>query len=335
LKNTTPRDRHGFTIIELLIVIAIIGTLMGVLLPAVQKARESAARLKCQNNLRQIGLALHNYETEMGRFPAGGVGVDASSNIIIDSLSTYTRILPFMEAGDVYVLFDQRFPYNDNVNAPGNPAAAKYAIPSYLCPSNPFRGSNGRDSFGYGYCDYLQIAFTDINPNPVVGTPIRLPAGSPLDTGGLGPGGTKPETITDGLSNTLGIIEDVGRGDTYYSSQYVDPVGFEVINGYRATWRWAEPAGGDGISGPLGAKFGDPRLYMIDNNPIPVGGPPSCPWSFTNCGVNAEPFSFHGQGCNAVFMDGHVTWLKNTIDPIMLRRLVTAHENLPLLSPDY
>ena len=110
MKNTSPRDRHGFTLIELLIVIAIIGTLMGVLLPAVQKARESAARLKCQNNLRQIGLALHNYETELGRFPAGGVGVDPSSNIIIDSLSTYTRILPYMEAGDIYVLFDLRFP---------------------------------------------------------------------------------------------------------------------------------------------------------------------------------------------------------------------------------
>ncbi len=74
---------------------------------------------------------------------------------------------------------------------------------------------------------------------------------------------------------------------------------------------------------------------MIDNSPVPTGGPPGCPWTFNNCGVNNEPFCFHGQGCNSLFMDGHVTWLKNTIDPIALRRLVTARESLPLLSVDY
>jgi prepilin-type processing-associated H-X9-DG protein len=135
--------------------------------------------------------------------------------------------------------------------------------------------------------------------------------------------------VTDGLSKTIAIVEDVGRGELFFTAQYADPIGFEVPAGFRATWRWAEPANGDGVSGPPGVKFGDPYLSIINNFAVPIGGPSGCPWPVHDCGVNAEPFGFHGPGCNALFLDGHVAWIGKDIAPVALRRLLTAQEGLP------
>jgi prepilin-type N-terminal cleavage/methylation domain-containing protein/prepilin-type processing-associated H-X9-DG protein len=126
--------RRGFTLIELLVVIAIIAVLIGLLLPAVQKVREAAGRAKCQNNLKQIALACHNYESSNGNLPpgSGNVAVNASS-----SPSLLAIVLPYMEQASIYQLFD----LTQDVNlAATNYYARVQEVPSYLCPSDPQEG---------------------------------------------------------------------------------------------------------------------------------------------------------------------------------------------------
>lgn len=120
-----PRMRRqpAFTLVELLVVIAIIGTLVGLLLPAVQSAREAARRMQCSNHLKQIGLGLHNYESTYKKFPVGSI----ESNFI----SPLAAILPHLEEGNRYALYDFSLYYT----SPDNAAVSKQTIPTYLCPS--------------------------------------------------------------------------------------------------------------------------------------------------------------------------------------------------------
>jgi len=332
--------RAGFTLVELLVVIAIIGILVSLTLPAVQKAREAAARTQCQNNLKQIGLALHNFMDKNSRFPTSGEGVivtGASAGTTgFDTHSMFTHILPFVEHGDIYNMMDLSQPYNGSA---ANIAAAKNVISQYICPSNAIRPQNGKDSLGYGYCDYMPIAYVDIDAAGVTGTLVRnttFPGNK--SPGALKLGGSVHGEISDGLSLTVALVEDVGRSETYYTQKYTDPVGTDLLptgTTYRNAWRWAEPDTGNGVSGPPGSKFGDSGLKLINNNASPMGGPTTCPWTTNNCGVNDEAFSFHGGGCNAVFMDGHVSFLKDSINPITLRRLLTPSEGLPPDTTEY
>lgn len=334
-QRTVASGRPAFTLIELLVVIAVISILVAVLLPAVQKAREAANRIRCASNIRQIGLALYTYENSNRKFPPGGSGVDATGqNITFDSQSTFTYLLPFIEQNELYTQYDLSTSYNATAN---NRTVAKFAIATYLCPSNPARALSGQDSLGYGYTDYMTPSYTDINTNNVPGNPIQGPLGTTLYPGALQPGGRPAVFIRDGLSNTIGILESVGRSEQFYTQRYTDPTGIELLptgSVYRNGWRWADPSTSTGISGQKGAVFGS-NVRMINGNPVPYGGPSNCPWTFTNCGPNDEAFSFHGSGCNAAFMDGHVSWLRDDIDPIALRRFVTANESLPVLTADY
>src|SRR5262249_45295950 len=130
-----PARRPGFTLVELLVVIAIIGTLIGLLVPAVQKVREAASRLQCQNNLKQLGLALHSYHGVAKGFPPGMV---SDSPLVSDADATgYTYLLPYLEQDNTYRLYDFESPWF----ARANYAAVGTEVRLFFCPSNRDGGS--------------------------------------------------------------------------------------------------------------------------------------------------------------------------------------------------
>ena len=356
-------QRNGFTLIELLVVIAIIGVLISLLLPAVQKVREAANRAQCSNNLKQIGIALHNYENTNGKFPTGGEGTvpNYTGGLMsaFDTHSTWTMILPYIEQENAYKMFDLSLPYNIG-RRPQNQAAAKTQIKTYLCPSVPNRQP---DPYGYGQCDYMPCVYTDIHPVSGYRDPATPTThGSRVD-GALHLGGTKVSAITDGLSNTVAVAEDAGRQHSRY--RYPSGYGMRSIypedyrtqvdpppewadeaenTGLRKINRWAEPDQGNGVSGPpTSGTHLNPGQYglqpVINNSKTPWGGPLdgplACPWHLNNCGPNDEIFSYHPGGALAVFCDGHVAFLTESIRPQIMQRLVAISDGLPVSESDY
>jgi prepilin-type N-terminal cleavage/methylation domain-containing protein len=123
------RKRTAFTLIELLVVIAIIGILVALILPAVQAAREAARRSSCQNNLRQIGIAIHHYHNAYSRFPSGWIA-DAPEGE--PGWGWASLVLPYMEQANIQKLVD----YAGHIDAPINSKARQYTLPNFFCPSD-------------------------------------------------------------------------------------------------------------------------------------------------------------------------------------------------------
>jgi prepilin-type N-terminal cleavage/methylation domain-containing protein/prepilin-type processing-associated H-X9-DG protein len=204
-----PRSRSAFTLVELLVVIAIIAVLIGLLVPAVQKVREAANRASCQNNLKQIGLALHNYESAARRFPPAGVyPVRAVS---ADSYSVHARILPYLEQANLYQLVDL------NASAISQPTVVMQRIAVYVCPSevnDKARTDSTPVRYPTTYAANVGTWFV-YDPNTGQGGNGALPLNL----------GTRVADFTDGVSNTVGLAEVKA-----YSSYLLGPGVPNVLN---------------------------------------------------------------------------------------------------------
>jgi prepilin-type N-terminal cleavage/methylation domain-containing protein/prepilin-type processing-associated H-X9-DG protein len=211
--------RQGFTLIELLVVIAIIAVLIGLLVPAVQKVREAAARIKCQNNLKQFSLAAHNYESTYGFLPPRRHTTVINGNTRSSEATMQALLLPFFEQGNKYNQF--RMDYNVNSDAPidasipaltgANSAARSGDVPIFLCPSDP----SGETYFGAGRQNYFGCLGAQANslgsgtgdgifaiPNPPNGSTMQGPS---------------IQSISDGTSNTA-MFAEVMRSTTAWNA---------------------------------------------------------------------------------------------------------------------
>ncbi|HAH44695.1 DUF1559 domain-containing protein [Gimesia sp.] len=201
-------SKRGFTLIELLVVIAIIAILIALLLPAVQQAREAARRSTCKNNLKQIGLALHNYHETHRSFPQ--MQVETLRNTTYDPdtdsyLAWSVMILPFMDQASLYNQINMNAPWRANYT--GNPpqlALVKTILPAFICPSDPMEGINTNIG-SFGKSNY-----------PAIYSPCNVKPGATTGTCYTGPFNNNSvnriRDFTDGVSNVIMVGERTTEG---------------------------------------------------------------------------------------------------------------------------
>ncbi len=327
--------RSAFTLIELLVVIAIIAVLIGLLLPAVQKVREAAARTKCSNNLKQIGLAVHNYHDANQSLPPTYVRQDWPTWAVF--------ILPYIEQGAAFQGWDPQLRYLDqpNFGAPGDPTTV--VVPIYLCPSRPrdtnlsvegdwatnYTGKHRPGGVGdYAVSHGTDIATLDGNGALTIGIALAMvkPDGTPwtdLSAAYKSPQGTRItkwksqttlDSIADGTSNTIMIGEKYVRPEMRWGKNEDR----SIYNGFFA--RVFRRAAGVPTKDPTALPF---PLVVDLNEDFGAATGTSQP-SFQKFG------SWHPGVCQFVFGDGSVRAVKNTIDNTTMGRLAERADGQPI-----
>ena len=272
---------RGFTLVELLVVIAIIGILVGLLMPAVQAARESVRRMRCSNNLKQIGLGLLNYESTTKRLPAGGI----QSNFI----SGFASILPYLEQGNIYQQYDFNLYYTD----PKNVAVSKQNVSTYLCPSTSMpREVPANSSISSGVAVEVGSASTYLLNEGTNQYMSECDGAFPAIYDSYRNKHLRITDFTDGTSNTLAVGETTYDFPMYlWSSTLPAPLGGAVRWG-TARWIVGYPRVGMGTT-----------LFPLNAKRVSITG------GFT---------SQHAGGINFALMDGSVHFVSNSTDPIVL-----------------
>jgi prepilin-type N-terminal cleavage/methylation domain-containing protein/prepilin-type processing-associated H-X9-DG protein len=321
MTGRSARSRDGFTLIELLVVIAIIAILIGLLVPAVQKVREAAARTQCLNNFKQIGIALHSYHDATSQFPTNARPNPA--NTVRERW--FTKLLPYLEQASLYQAYDETTNWDSAKNLP----LTSQQLAVARCPSvpTPDRLDTNPDSSWSGAKDLVAVcdfgAFYGVHNSFIVNNPGAYT--------GTAPDGILAKTgkvtfrdVTDGTSNTAFAAESAGRPFLYNQGGKLQAPDYRVhgVNGGG----WARPASDLWLIGSnsAGTAVGGPSTINACNGfdhagayPLSVGSPP------LGTDGSGQIFSFHPGGAHFLFTDGSARFVEQTIPAKLIAGLVT------------
>lgn len=331
------RRRDGFTLVELLVVMAIVGLLMALLLPAVQAARESARRSECADHLRQLGIALNNYHDVLRCYPTG-LAADFSPSGVAEYAGAHSLLMPYFEQADLAALYNQQLPWNLQ-----SPQVAQTIVPLFVCPSAsqpnpvsvPLLASLPGIQTGSTYA-----VTTYVLSKGVTDAWCSSPDTVPCDQRGMFDVNlcVRDSSIRDGLSNTMAMGEGVGgprwplcSGPGCTTPAPADPLG----NPPDATVPWeVSTVFPDAVSnaGFLGSCPFACTLEALNKNPVTDSMVVVPALADCRCSLNGGPHhtsnfrSAHPGGGYFLFVDGSTHFIQQTIDLMTYRRLSSMAE---------
>lgn len=297
--------RRGFTLIELLVVIAIIAVLIGLLVPAVQKVREAANRMSCQNNMKQLGLAYHNYAGANGNAFAPSMISDGTKNV-----GWGIFLLPYMEQDNIYkkYSFTAPFYYTNTAYGIDNQAVSNTKLKGLLCPSTPERAAPYSYTFNYpGYPAVSWQAYPS-DYTPISGVSNYLIQYLGLTTTSLDGALMRdvPSPIAgfiDGTTNTILHAEVGAKNDLWQAGKNT---GTKLSGFYGGQGGWAD------------ATSGGTTFWGSANDGKTGPGPCAI-----NCSNDYGLYSLHSGGCNTLMADGSVRFLNSSTDIRQVVGLIT------------